>query len=362
MRKMKKINGYLIVRFNDREKRERPELGAYGVIDAELYSGNLTVDLSAMEYTDADRIEIAVEQARDLNSEFDVEEPEIKVTIVKESDGETSEVSYDPVKMFDITRTLLELDIQKGMGEDIDPRTAAHELRGFAKALMTMGMVSGNDERFYVPLDCFGSAGGDGRPRDAPKVHTLTLEMDLPEVRENLLECIRNELRKYRNADISQEELDAFCDKCGIGKWAGVPPKLTPKEFWDLRRLSIILKELNDYTSSEPAAPPSEEGFRHFIKTGDDLLSRKVYRLGLEMEAECPDNGCIVYRNIFQMAQELDDALDRTQGYAAEVLRRELGKNVRELWRMYLKNDAVREYRMSPRNAGGPAPSPGTRY
>ncbi len=62
MRKMKKINGYLVVRFNDREKRERPELGSFGVIDAELYSGNLMVDLGAMEYTDADLIEVAIEQ------------------------------------------------------------------------------------------------------------------------------------------------------------------------------------------------------------------------------------------------------------------------------------------------------------
>ena len=39
MRKLKKINGYLIVRFNEREKREYETLGTYGVIDAELYTG-----------------------------------------------------------------------------------------------------------------------------------------------------------------------------------------------------------------------------------------------------------------------------------------------------------------------------------
>lgn len=361
MRKMKKINGYLVVRFNDREKRGYPALGNYGVIDAEVYSGNLALDMGEMEFYDAETMEIAVEQARGLDSEFDVEEPEVKLTIVKDVDGETSEASYDPMQMFTITRTLLEGDIQRCMGEDIDPRTAAHELRGFAKALMTMGAVSGEDERFYVPLDCFGSVGGDGWPRDAPKVRTLKLEMASPEEREKLLEYIRDELCKYRNADISQEVLDTFCEKCRIGKWAGTPPKLTPKEARDLRSLFRFLKEVDDYTNGEPADPPPEEGFRHFIKTGDDLLNRKVYRLGLEMEAECPDNDCIVYRNIFQMARELDEVLDRTRGYAAEVLQRELGKHVRELWRMYLKNDAVREYRMSPRNAGGPAPGPGMR-
>lgn len=39
MRKMKKINGYLVVKFNARELREYEgtALGEYGVIDAELY-------------------------------------------------------------------------------------------------------------------------------------------------------------------------------------------------------------------------------------------------------------------------------------------------------------------------------------
>lgn len=46
MRKMKKINGYLVVKFNARELREYEgtALGEYGVIDAELYTGNLDVD------------------------------------------------------------------------------------------------------------------------------------------------------------------------------------------------------------------------------------------------------------------------------------------------------------------------------
>lgn len=42
MRKIKKINGFLVVKFNDREKREYEgtALGEYGVIDAEVYTGN----------------------------------------------------------------------------------------------------------------------------------------------------------------------------------------------------------------------------------------------------------------------------------------------------------------------------------
>ena len=65
MRKIKKINGFLVVKFNDREKREYEgtALGEYGVIDAEVYTGNLDIDRGAMEYDDADTLEVAVELA-----------------------------------------------------------------------------------------------------------------------------------------------------------------------------------------------------------------------------------------------------------------------------------------------------------
>ena len=62
MRKMKKINGYLVVKFNDREKRLNADtgLGSFGVIDAEQYTGILDIDRDAMEYDSADTIEEAI--------------------------------------------------------------------------------------------------------------------------------------------------------------------------------------------------------------------------------------------------------------------------------------------------------------
>ena len=56
MRKIKKINDYLVVKFNARELREweGTALGEYGVIDAELYTGHLEIDRSAMEYDGAE--------------------------------------------------------------------------------------------------------------------------------------------------------------------------------------------------------------------------------------------------------------------------------------------------------------------
>lgn len=69
MRKMKKINGYLVVKFNDRELREweGTALGKYGVIDAELYTGTLEVDRGAMEY--APRTHILEDIRRDGEKE-----------------------------------------------------------------------------------------------------------------------------------------------------------------------------------------------------------------------------------------------------------------------------------------------------
>ena len=73
MRKIKKINGYLVVKFNARELREYEgtALGEYGVIDTELYTGILDVDRGAMEYDNAGSLEEAVELARGLESEHD---------------------------------------------------------------------------------------------------------------------------------------------------------------------------------------------------------------------------------------------------------------------------------------------------
>lgn len=102
MRKMKKINGYLVVRFNDREKREYEGagLGNFGVIDAELYTGILDVDRSVMEYDDIETLEIALEQARGLESELDVVEPEVKITVIIEGETEVSEEDVEPESLF----------------------------------------------------------------------------------------------------------------------------------------------------------------------------------------------------------------------------------------------------------------------
>ena len=231
MRKMRKINGYLVVRFNDRERRDYETLGAYGVIDAELYTGHLEVDRGALEYDDAETMEQAIEQARGLESELDVEEPEAAVTVIVETELGTAELP--------ICRR-----------PALSQEAADWQLCGYVRALTDLGIVDSADERFQVTS----------------------------------------------------------------------PP-----------------------TISEPP-----EGFRH-LPPGmrGHSFTRALYQLGQKMEAECPDNDCIVYRNTFRMARELDGAIDGMDpdSYPALTLRSELRKLLADLQEMYSENYAVCKYR-----------------
>lgn len=140
MRKMKKINGFLVVRFNDREKRGYPQLGNFGVIDAELYTGSIDIDLDAMEYTDADLIEIAVEQARGLDAEQDYSEEPPVYTVIAETAEEVKEEEVKPRGLIRAREKRLAAEIKSRNFPYIDPRTAAHELVGYKAALYDLGL------------------------------------------------------------------------------------------------------------------------------------------------------------------------------------------------------------------------------
>lgn len=144
MRKLKKINGYLVVKFNDRERRENPSLGAYGVIDAELYTGDLDLDRSEMEYDDAETLEVAVEQARGLDAEEDFTDEPPRYTVVVEDDNTLREEDVEPQLLIKGWETRLETQIKSDHYKDVDPRTAAHELYGYKVAL--------NDLKSDLPL------------------------------------------------------------------------------------------------------------------------------------------------------------------------------------------------------------------
>ena len=150
MRKLKKINGYLIVRFNEREKREYETLGTYGVIDGSLYTGHLEIDRDVFEYEDADSLEAAIEQARGLESELDVEEPERKVTVITETAEDVSVEEVDAQMLIAGWERTLRGLIESRHHPEVDEVTATHALQGYKVALTDLGMLP-EDECYTLP-------------------------------------------------------------------------------------------------------------------------------------------------------------------------------------------------------------------
>lgn len=202
MRKIKKINGFLVVKFNDREKREYEgtALGEYGVIDAEVYTGNLDIDRGAMEYDDADTLEVAVELARGLESEEDItDEPPTYTAAVETNESYTEEAVESAALIEGWTRRLA-TQVKSKHHPDTDPRTAAHELYGFKMALHQIGFLP--ESEVITDPDTFGAGRLDG---------------PMPRNPEELLAFVCNERCKNR-AGHTQEELDAICAKCPLGQ------------------------------------------------------------------------------------------------------------------------------------------------
>ena len=147
MRKIKKINGYLVVKFNDREKRsnEGTGLGEYGVIDAELYTGHLDIDRGEMEYDGAGTLEEAVELARGLESEMDITEQPPTYTVSTETDESYTEEEVDPQLLINGWESTLQEQVKSDRHPEMTPSAATHELHGFKTALYHMGLLDGEE-------------------------------------------------------------------------------------------------------------------------------------------------------------------------------------------------------------------------
>lgn len=249
MRKMKKINGFFVVRFNARELREweGTGFGNYGVIDAELYTGQLEIDRSVMEFDSAETLEEAVEQARGLEAELDVEEPEITVTVIKETDEKSVEMEpIEPAALFRQEKQTIERQLKSRHYPLMNEMTAAHTLFGFRNALERLGIIDDTDEDFLVSPDAFSH---------------------------------------------------------------------------------------------------KRETFEHLPEEEQGGKSREVYALGLQLSGDCPPNDCQVYLNIFKMCRELDEQIDRVEGWPRKLLGMELKRKYLELVKMFMLNHAVREYK-----------------
>ena len=107
------------------------------------------------EYDNAGSMEEAVELARGLESELDTEEPEVKVTLVKETDEATVEEEVDAQQMIAGWENTLRGQVASPHYKDVDARTAAHELYGYKAALRDLGLLD-REDCFVLP-DTFGA-------------------------------------------------------------------------------------------------------------------------------------------------------------------------------------------------------------
>ena len=366
MRKIKKINGFLVVKFNDREKREYEgtALGEYGVIDAEVYTGNLDIDRGAMEYDDADTLEVAVELARGLESEEDITDEPPTYTAAVETNESYTEEAVEPAALIEGWTRRLATRVKSKHYPDTDPRTAAHELYGFKMALHQIGFLP--ESEVITDPDTFGAGRLDG---------------PMPRNPEELLAFVCDERCKNR-AGHTQEELDAICAKCPLGQlyedaeaqdlrirerseralrehiegvrhaedtltallgghealaylaalrdgqilqenecehyaaqiaeagaaWETV---LEGVSFEDLSRLRHLLREVDEYIKD---GGELFNGFQHETERIPAHRLEELHQLGTALLGECPENDCTIYRRIHIMAKLTPDATRTEHG------------------------------------------------
>lgn len=210
MRKIKKINGYLVVKFNDRELREwdGSALGNFGVIDAELYTGNLGIDRGAMEYDDAGSLEEAVELARGLDAEEDYTGAKPTATIIRQTDEDTEEDEVNAQLMINGWEETLTFQVESNDYPEVTPATARHQMYGFKAALTEMGLLDPDECRVEPSL--FESAAVPGRFWHLPpeKRDSGTARQVYALGKALAADCPMNDCRVYLNIFDMCRELD----------------------------------------------------------------------------------------------------------------------------------------------------------
>ena len=280
-------------------------------------------------------------------------------TVVTETAEEVTEEEVEPALLVNGMTAKLKTQIKSKGYPYIDPATAAHELVGYKTALYDLGLL-GEDEA-VTDLNHFGELcefqDDDGHhikaalpspegmalvsPHDYEEGETFTgCTVQILRCRrcghesfawsrgpssddEGLLGYVCDEVCRFREGR-TQEELDAICDKCKVERWAPV---------WMQR------------PRAEPR--PEQMTFRNLGNLSGDLSVRKIYSLGAALGEDCPGNDCIIYRNIFRAAQELDEALDHVKPNSAPALalRSALRERVAELREMYFENFAIQQFK-----------------
>jgi len=344
MRKMKKINGYLVVRFNDREKREDETLGSFGVIDAEQYTGDLEMDRGAMEYDDADSLDVAIEQARGLNAEEDYMGLPATCTVIRETDRDTEMNQVDPQLMIAGWTEELEQQVENRHYPDVDAHTAAHELYGYKVALHRLGLIDEDD--CIVKPDVFGTVSKSG------PTASDTSAIDYPRFRAD--RNIATTLMRLEKAE-SQTEFEAYENQVmGLLRGFIVAEVLTEEEAVRYREATFRLRtqkadlftpwrKPSGYFVPWPDSP-ERVTFEHLPTEKQKDMAKQTYALGCKLSVNCPENDCHVYLNTFNMCREIDEQLDRLEGWPRQLLEMELQKTYLKLEEMLISNYAVKGY------------------
>ena len=122
---------------------------------------------------------------------------------------------------------------------------------------------------------------------------------------------------------------------------------MTPSELRQARCMAAIEEAVK--ARQEPKERTTFENLHPELKRHRETA--QLYALGLALAADCPDNDCRVYLNIFNGARELDAALDSLDADStpALYLRKALRERVGELAEMFDGNFAVKQYRKEAR-------------
>ena len=202
-----------------------------------------------------------------------------------------------------------------------------------------------------------------------------------------------DEVCQRRHPEMTQEALDAVCEKCSLERLAneadgrdlrvrekalgalyGLIDRIRDREsraevdrvgaearayLRALETVQVITgREREGFAAAiedavkERSAPAERKTFEHLHP---DLKRHRetaqIYALGLALAKECPPNDCRVYLNIFNAARELDAALDNLDAYGAPALalRKELRERVGELGEMLEDNYALQRYKEARR-------------
>ena len=352
---MKKINGWLIVRFNERERREYEELGAFGVIDAEAYTGSIDIDRGEMEYDDAETIEQAVEQARGLDSEEDYAQDEPQYSIVKESASGNEEISFSPQGLIDAELTALRTRVAAQTG-DTNTREAAHELRGFAAAFNALRI---NEDDALFDIDALkpstASAGtfrhaSEKWLKNARKMYALGVLL--------ASDCPQNDCTIYRNTFEILREIDEQLDRVTEYPWI-VLHNAYNHEAGELERMYLFNHAVREYRRTHgdapvgavpaPAPTPAKEpSLYRFSYTPNEITDREMDEMSaLYEKLFCTKRTGDLdeFFNVYEHCIELDKAsIKEPSLFVRPRLYAGLGEELRRAWKLYYKSPEICAY------------------